>query len=114
MTHTLPVFTTTSLGPAYFVAGKNEGVGSYMLKAAVYDSKNAAPADVPLTVRFDGLSSGATAQLTVLTAPSPLAQNTPGGPEVVQKNVTTLIAGSDGSFVFALPNLSVGLLEAKG
>ena len=83
MTDTLPISTTTSFGPAYFVAGRNEGTGSYILKAAVYDSKNAALADVPLTVRLNRLSSGASATLTVLPAPIPEAQNTPGGLEVV-------------------------------
>jgi alpha-L-arabinofuranosidase len=114
MTTTLPVSTTTNFGPAYFVAGKNEGSGSYILKAAVYNVQDPAAADVPFNVHFDGLSSGASASLTVLAAASPEAQNTPGEPEVVQTSVTTLRAGTDGNFVFALSNLSIALLVAKG
>jgi alpha-L-arabinofuranosidase len=110
LTTTLPITTSTPFSPSYFVAGKNEATNSYILKAAVYNSKT----DVPFDVIFEGLSSGATATLTVLSAQSAEAQNSPGMPQVVQRQVTTLMAGKDGGFAFALPGLSVAVLEAKG
>ena len=81
------------------------GRGKYTFKAAVYNSTEA----IPFNLQFDGLGVGAKATLTVLTAPDGLSSNVFGGPEVVQKQVTTLTAGKKG-FGFELENYSVAVL----
>lgn len=49
----------------------------------------------------------------MLTAASAEAQNTPGGAEVVRRNMSTLTMERDGGFVFGLPNLSVAVLDFR-
>lgn len=116
MTTTLPSTADTAFGPAYWAVGKNEDTNTYIFKAAVYNiTSNATnPNSVPFTLAFDGLTHGATAELTVLTADGPWARNMPGMPEAVITNVTRVLANRNGSFVFELPQLSVALLTAPG
>ncbi|SPQ21402.1 d7654c19-7073-4ed9-a2be-fd1299e158c5 [Thermothielavioides terrestris] len=114
LTHTLPATAAngTSFGPAYWVAGRNDAKRTFLLKAAVYNSTGGA--EVPFRVGFDGLSRGAPATLTVLTAPGgPFAHNTPANKNAVKTAVTQLRAGEGGVLEFSLPDLSVAVLEAK-
>lgn len=115
-TSTLPVTTTevddededeSAFGPAYWVAGEDNATSTYYVKAAVYNST----ADVPFSVTFEGVGGGASATLTVLTAPDGYSHNDVGS-EVVATATSTLTAGADGAFSFSLPNLSVALLAA--
>ena len=103
---TVPVTATSnsSYGPAYWMAGTS-GPEEYTFKAAVYNSTEI----IPFNLQFEGLRPGARATLTVLTAPDGLSSNVFGGSNVVQKNVTTLIAGENG-FAFELENYSVAVL----
>lgn len=112
ITHNLPATAAagTNFGPAYWVAGRNDQTKSFVLKAAVYNST----ADVPFSVRFDGLKAGARAQLTVLTAPEGgFAHNTPQHKDAVKKTVSEVKADQEGVVAFSLPDLSVAVLEAK-
>lgn len=100
MTETLPA--PGEFDPVYWVAGRNNNTGSYILKAAVYNSTG----DVPMTVNFP---SGSSANLTILTAPDGNSYNDIGS-DIVSTNTTT-ITGNDGTFSFSLPNLSIAVLE---
>lgn len=91
--------------PVYWVAGRTAS-GSSVVKAAVYNSTG----DVPMTVTFAGLRAGATANLTVLTAPDAYSYNDIGS-DIVETKSAQLVAGANGAFTFALPNLSVAVLE---
>ena len=102
---TLPVTTDADFDPAYWVAGSAASAGSYVLKAAVYNTT----ADVSFSVSFPDTQSGASANLTVLTAPGPYSSNTPGS-DVVSTNSSTVTATGNGTFSFALPEWSVALL----
>lgn len=106
-TSTLPATTTDGFGPAYWVAGEDNATSTYYVRAAVYN----ATADVPFNVSFDGVGSGSSATLTVLTAPDAYSFNSIGSVEAVT-TTSTLTADSTGAFSFSLPNLSVGLLAA--
>lgn len=108
-TSTLPATTAAgdAFGPAYWVAGEDNATSTYYVKAAVYNST----ADVPFNVTFEGVSGGASATLTVLTAPDGYSYNNIGT-EVVATTTSTLTAGADGAFSFSLPNLSVAVLAA--
>ena len=81
------------------------GPGKYTFKAAIYNSTET----IPFNIEFAGLRAGAKATLTVLTAPDGLSSNVFGGPDVVQRNVTTLTAGKSG-FEFELENYSIAVL----
>lgn len=115
ITKTLPAPSSAGFGPAYWVAGEGERSGSYVFKAAIYNSTM----DVPVSLSFDGLKGGTKASLTVLTqkedagAPNGLAQNVFGGPDVVQTTVKAVEVNSDGIFAFSLPNLSVAVLATE-
>ncbi|KAI9702635.1 MAG: hypothetical protein M1820_006141 [Bogoriella megaspora] len=95
-----------TIGPAYWVAGTTSS-GSHVLKAAIYNSTD----DVPFTVKFDGVSGGATANLSYLTASDPYAYNNVGQENVVRTTIHQIEADGDGTFSFGLPNLSVAILE---
>lgn len=81
-----------------------------MLKIAIYNST----ANVPISVQFEGLASGASAKLTVLSADDPYAHNGPKVAEVVHTVALDLVSSGNGSFSFSLPSLSVAVLVAKG
>lgn len=87
----------------------DEASNNFVFKAAVYNSTAA----VAFSLKFEGVSAGASAQLTVLTAPAARSYNAPGLPEVVKQTVSTIQAAQDGAFQFTLPGLSVGLLTTK-
>lgn len=106
MTHTLPA--TADFDPLYYVAGHNADTNSHVFKAAVYN----ATADVPVALRFDGVAPGAKAELTLLTGPENVYDhNAPGGPNVVQTTKEKVVADDDGVFHFALPDMSVAVLD---
>lgn len=116
MTDVLPAPATDSgLGPVYWVAGKNSETGSYIMKAAVYNSTQLTNSSAPVSasVTFDGVSEGTSGTLTVLTAPGPYTNNDIGV-DVVTTTTTTVQAGSGGTFDLSLPDLSIALLEVKG
>lgn len=96
----------TGFDPAYWVAGVNNSTGSFILKAAVYNTTDS----VPFSVAFDGVEEGASATLTTLTAPDPYTSNALGSSNAVVTNVTTLTAGSGGALSFELPEWSIAVL----
>ncbi|KAI0108860.1 alpha-N-arabinofuranosidase A [Nemania sp. FL0031] len=112
ITATLPA--SGGFGPLYYVTGKNEKTQSHIFKAAVYNSTNSA--DVPVSLTFDGVAAGTTAELTVLTGPEdPYGVNNPfTGVNVVKTTKTTVKSNTNGTFSFNMPNLSVAVLETKG
>lgn len=108
LTHTLPA--TADFDPLYYVAGRNAETGGHVFKAAVYNSTDGA--DVPVALRFDGLRPGAKAELTLLTGPENVYEhNAPGGPNVVRTTTEKLVADDAGVFNFALPDMSVAVLD---
>jgi alpha-N-arabinofuranosidase len=108
LSKTLPVTSDSNFGPLYYVAGTSDK-GTGIFKAAVYNSTEA----VPVSLKFEGAPKGATAKLTVLTGPeNPYGYNDPFlHNNVVKETTTTLTAGSDGTFQFSLPQLSIAVLE---
>jgi alpha-L-arabinofuranosidase len=90
------------------VAGFNSKTGSYVLKTAVYNGSVA----LPMTVTFEAVREGATAVLTVMSAPSGTSNNAIGS-NVVKTTTQILTAETGGAFTFSLPNLSVSVLEVK-
>lgn len=106
-TSTLPASSPDAFGPAYWVAGTDEGTGTYYIKAAVYNATE----DVDFSVAFQGLRGGSKATLTVLTAPDGYSHNGVGT-EVVKTTTKTLTASGNGTFKFSLPDLSVAVLAA--
>ena len=108
ITENLPMAGATFDEAAFYVAGRSAVTGSHILKAAVYDAKT----EVPFDVAFEGVGQGAQATLTVLTAP--MNASNPIGGSVVEKHVTTILAGKGSaaaSFAFKLPAYSVAVLE---
>ncbi|KAI9705205.1 MAG: hypothetical protein M1820_005352 [Bogoriella megaspora] len=97
---------TADFNPLYYVTGTDTD-GSYIVKAAVYNSTG----DFPVTVAFDGLAEGTTANLTYLTASGVEAYNDVGAPEVVNKTSVILTADDESRFTFSLPNLSIAVLK---
>ena len=65
-----------------------------------------------MRVTFAAASDGATAVLTILTAPSGSSNNVIGT-KILKATTQTLTAGPGGTFTFSLPNLSVSVLEVK-
>lgn len=109
MTNTLPTTWNDTYGPLYYVAGLNSDTNSHIFKAAVYNST----ADVPVSLTFEGIGRGMTADLTILTAPNAYTMNEVGGPNLVNNQTTTIKAGKRGEFNFKLPNLSVAVLSTN-
>ncbi|KAJ5157872.1 uncharacterized protein N7482_008972 [Penicillium canariense] len=109
MTNTLPATSNSSFGPLYYATGLNNKTNSHIFKAAVYNST----ADVPVSLTFEGIGRGTTADLTILTAPSGFSMNEVGGPNTVESQTTKIKAGKQGVFSFSLPNLSVAVLTTK-
>ncbi|KAJ4386399.1 hypothetical protein N0V93_009294 [Gnomoniopsis smithogilvyi] len=106
-TSTLPANTTDDFGPAYWVAGVNNATSTYYIKAAVYNATE----DVDFNVTFEGVNSGASATLTVITAPDGYSYNDIGV-VVTTTTTSTLTADAGGAFSFSLPELSVAVLAA--
>lgn len=109
MTNTLPATSDGTFGPLYYATGLNSKTNSHIFKAAVYNST----ADVPVSLTFEGVGRGTTADLTILTAPSDVSMNAVGGANVVQSQTTQIKAGKQGVFSFKLPNLSVAVLTTN-
>ncbi|KAI1209797.1 glycoside hydrolase family 51 protein [Annulohypoxylon truncatum] len=111
LTETLP--TTSDFSPLYYVAGKNNRTGGNIFKAAVYNSTDGD--DVPVKLSFEKLAPGITGELIILTGPAdPYGINSPyTGVNVVKTNKTTIRADNNGIFHFALPNLSVAVLDTS-
>ncbi|KAF2182180.1 glycoside hydrolase family 51 protein [Zopfia rhizophila CBS 207.26] len=107
ITETLPV-ENAEFDPAFYVVGRNNETGSYIVKAAVYNSTEL----VPMSVTFEGVTEGAQGTLTVLTAEDALSYSNVGK-EAVTTTTTSVIAGSGGVFEFELPDLSISVLEVK-
>lgn len=105
MTKTLP--TTSDFRPLYYVAGINEVDNTRIFKVAAYNSTDV----TPVSVKFEGVPAGTTAQLTILTGLDPYGFNDPyTGVNMVTTEVQSLIMSGDGTYDFSLPNLSVALL----
>ncbi|CAL5867144.1 uncharacterized protein PFLUO_LOCUS1356 [Penicillium psychrofluorescens] len=109
MTNTLPATSPDAFGPLYYAAGLDSQTNSRIFKAAVYNST----ANVPVSLKFEGVDRGATADLTVLTAPSAYAMNAVGAPNKVDSQTVKVTAGKNGIFNFKLPNLSVAVLRTN-
>ncbi|KAL7620599.1 hypothetical protein AAE478_009594 [Parahypoxylon ruwenzoriense] len=111
MTETLPA--TSQFDPLYYVAGRNNKTGGHIFKAAVYNSTGGD--EVPVKLTFEGVEPGTTAELTILTGPeNPYGINDPvTGVNVVKTGKKTIRANQNGSFEFALPNLSVAVLDTN-
>ncbi|KIM98287.1 glycoside hydrolase family 51 protein [Oidiodendron maius Zn] len=108
-THIAPMTADTAFGPAFFVAGYDEGTQDYTFKATVYNTT----APVPFDISFAGLnSSHSTATLTVLNAPDGLSSNTPGGSNVVRRETYRLTANG-GVFSFSLNQYDIAVLTTK-
>ncbi|OAL46954.1 glycoside hydrolase, partial [Pyrenochaeta sp. DS3sAY3a] len=115
ITHTLPTSSNSSYGPVYWGAGTDANRnGARVWKGAVYNTTDGA--DVPVAVRFQGVKPGAKAQLTVLTnaVGDPYMYNDPfTGVNIVNSSVSEVRAGEGGAFEFALPQLSVAVLDTE-
>lgn len=109
ITNTLPATSDTDIGPLYYVAGLNNETNTHIFKAAVYNSTT----EVPVSVTFDGVSAGTSAELTVLTAPDALAMNEVGAENIVAQKVSKVKAGAQGAFTFSLPGLSIAVLQTE-
>jgi alpha-N-arabinofuranosidase len=103
-------------GPAFYVAGITPSSSSsstiqpvYTFKAAIYN----ATSPVPFNISFEGIVAGDKAMLVLLTAPDGLSSNAlVNGTvvDVVNRNVSQLIAGDEGTFQFELENYSLAVL----
>jgi alpha-N-arabinofuranosidase len=109
MTNTLPTTWNGTYGPLYYAVGLDSATDSRIFKAAVYNST----AEVPVSLTFEGVGRGTTADLTILTAPNAYSMNEVGGANIVQSQTTTIKAGKKGVFSFSLPNLSVAVLTTN-
>ncbi|KAJ5081109.1 hypothetical protein N7456_013347 [Penicillium angulare] len=109
MTDTLPATSEDAFGPLYYVSGLDKKTNSHIWKGAVYNST----ADVPVSLTFESIKQGATADLTVLTAPDAYSMNAVGGSNIVNTKTITIKAGKSGAFSFSLPNLSVAVLTTN-
>jgi len=110
-TETLPASSEDGFGPLYYVTGKNDITGGHIFKGAVFNSTDGA--DVPVHITFEGVEAGAQAELTLLTGPEdPYGYNDPWtGINVVETAKSTVTADAEGIFSFAMPDLSVALLD---
>ena len=104
ITENLPMNHATS-DESFWVAGRSDVTGSHIFKAVVYNSTGGENFDVT----FNGVGTGATGNLTYLTAPFN-ASNTIGS-NVVQTHTKTVTASGKGTFSFKLPEYSVAILE---
>lgn len=107
------LLASADFGPLYYVAGKNQKTQGHVFKAAVYNSTDGA--DVPISLRFEGVAAGTTAELTVLTGPEdPYEVNNPfNGVNIVKTTKTAVKSNKSGTFSFRLPNLSIAVLDTK-
>ncbi|OBT82888.1 hypothetical protein VE02_08652 [Pseudogymnoascus sp. 03VT05] len=105
-THTAPFTSDEGFGPAFYVAGVNQGTNQYTFKATVYNTTS----PVPFNIDFEGLHQGAKATLTVLNAPSGLSENVPNGENVVKRTTTSLTAQKGEVFSFQLKEYDIAVL----
>ncbi|PKS07212.1 hypothetical protein jhhlp_005814 [Lomentospora prolificans] len=105
---TLPA--SGDLNPVFYVAGKSTK-DSFVWKGAAYNTTDHEA--VPVSVAFEGIKPGTSAELTLLTGPEdPYGYNDPWtGVNVVETTKTVLKANKDGAFEFVMPELSVAVLE---
>ncbi|KAM3065019.1 hypothetical protein ACMFMG_001228 [Clarireedia jacksonii] len=106
---TVPFTATSStnssaFGPAYYVVGVSSP-GHYTFKAAIYNTTK----PVPFSIEFEGVSAGSSGKLTVLNAPDGNSMNVFGGPDVVKKTVTKVVAGAGGKFEFELKEYDIAV-----
>lgn len=109
MTNTLPATSDGNFGPLYYATGLDNKTNSRIFKAAVYNST----ADVPVSLTFEGVGRGTTADLTILTAPKDVSMNAVGGANLVRSQTTKIKASKQGVFSFNLPDLSVAVLTTN-
>lgn len=108
ITENLPMsITEGGFGPAFFVAGRNNITGSHIAKVVNYNSTGS----TPFSFSFEGVGSGATGNLTYLTAP--MNATNPIGGNVVESHEASLTADGNGVFAFTLPEYSIGVLEVR-
>lgn len=110
ISHTLP--TNADFGPLYYIAGKDDSRNAMVWKGAVFNTTNSA--DVPVSVKFEGVQPGTQAALTILTNPGgdPYAVNDPAtGVNIVETTTQILTASSEGVFEFSMSELSVAVLD---
>jgi len=106
ITENLPMtITDGGFGPTYFVAGRSSVTGSHIVKAVNYNSTG----DSSFSFNFEGVGAGAQGHLTYLTAP--MNATNPVGGNVVENHQSTVVASSNGTFSFSLPEYSVAVLE---
>jgi alpha-N-arabinofuranosidase len=103
-------------GPAFYVAGITPSSSSFSTIQPAYTFKTAiynATSPVPFNISFEGIKTGDKATLVVLTAPDGLSSNAlVNGTvvEVVQRDVSDIMAGEQGTFEFELENYSLAVL----
>jgi alpha-N-arabinofuranosidase len=90
------------------LATKNSTNGDLALFVANRDWKNSTPA----TLRLQGFSAAAQAQVDTLAADSPLAENTGDKPEAIRP-VTSSLAVSGNEIQYVFPKLSVTVITLK-
>jgi alpha-L-arabinofuranosidase len=90
------------------LATKNSTNGDLALFVANRDWKNSTPA----TLRLQGFSAAAQAQVDTLAADSPLAENTGDKPEAIRP-VTSSLAVTGNEIKYVFPKLSVTVITLK-
>lgn len=111
ITHNLPTTPSTNTSSLFFVAGLNENSDAYIWKGANYNTTN--HQSTPVSVKFEGVKEGATAQLTMLTGTDgPFGYNDPAeGNNVVVETRKVLEQSGNGTFEFIMPEWSVVVLN---
>jgi alpha-N-arabinofuranosidase len=90
------------------LATRNSTSGDLTLFVANRDWKNA----IPATLRLQGFSPAAQAQVDTLAADSPLAENSADHPEAIRP-VTSSLAVSGNEIRYEFPKLSVTVITLK-
>jgi alpha-N-arabinofuranosidase len=90
------------------LATRNSASGDLVLFVANRDAKNA----IPATLRLQGFSAAAQAQVDTLAADSPLTENTGDRPDAIRP-VTSSLAVSGDEIRYVFPKLSVTVMTLK-